>query len=93
MVVTARGLLSAPPARLLVTAPGTPALQRIGLRAGSTHPVLTHGSPTVIDERWWTTDGNRAARLQLVLAAAGEEEAAVLALSRTGEWFLEGVYD
>lgn len=93
VVVTARGLLSAPPARLLVTAPGTPALQRIGLRAGSTHPVLTHGSPTVIDERWWTTGGNRAARLQLVLAAAGEEEAAVLALSRTGEWFLEGVYD
>lgn len=93
VVVTARGLLSAPPARLLVAAPGAPALQRAGLRAGTALTVLAHGAPTVIDERWWTPGGNRAARLQLVLAGAGDEETAVLALSRTGEWFLEGMYD
>src|SRR5699024_947976 len=40
VVVTARGLLSAAPARLQVLAPGAPALQRAGLRAGSGHPVL-----------------------------------------------------
>ncbi|MFC7374467.1 DNA polymerase Y family protein [Brachybacterium sp. GCM10030267] len=93
VVVTARGLLSAPPARLLVAAPGTPLLQRTGLRAGSPHPVLAHGAPTVIDERWWTRDGNRSARLQLVVRGASAEETAVLALSRTGRWSLEGLYD
>lgn len=93
VVVTARGLLSAPPARLLVAAPGLPALQRAGLRAGSGYPVLGHGAPVVIDERWWARDGTRAARLQLVVRGASAEETAVLALSRTGEWMLEGLYD
>ncbi|SLN03252.1 DNA polymerase IV-like protein ImuB [Brachybacterium faecium] len=93
VVVTARGLLSAPPARLLVPAPGLPALQRAGLHAGSGYPVLAHGAPTVLDERWWAPDGTRAARLQLVVRSAEAEEAAVLALSRTGQWALEGLYD
>ncbi|WP_258775025.1 DNA polymerase Y family protein [Brachybacterium alimentarium] len=93
VVVTARGLLSAAPARLLVLAPGAPVLQRAGLRAGSEHPVLAHGAPTVIDERWWTPAGVRSARLQLVVRSAGDEETAVLALSRTGNWMLEGLYD
>src|SRR5699024_3387049 len=34
VVVTARGLLSAPPAELQVGAPGAPGLDRVGLRAG-----------------------------------------------------------
>lgn len=93
VVVTARGLLSAPPARLLVPAPGLPALQRAGLHAGSGYPVLAHGAPTVLDERWWAPDGTRAARLQLVVRSAEAEETAVLALSRTGQWALEGLYD
>ncbi|APX31914.1 DNA repair nucleotidyltransferase [Brachybacterium sp. P6-10-X1] len=93
VVVTARGLLSASPARLLVTAPGAPVLQRLGLRAGSAHPVLAHGAPAVIDERWWTPHGARSARLQLVVRSAHEEETAVLALSRIGSWMLEGLYD
>ena len=93
VVVTARGLLSAPPAQLLIAAPGLPALQRAGLRAGSACPVLGHGAPTVLDERWWAQDGTRAARLQLVVRGADAEETAVLALSRTGAWSLEGLYD
>lgn len=93
VVVTARGLLSGSPTRLLVPAPGAPALQRAGLRAGSGHPVLAHAAPVVLDERWWARDGRRAARLQLVVQAASSEEVAVLALSRAGEWTLEGVYD
>ncbi|WP_226832063.1 DNA polymerase Y family protein [Brachybacterium sp. FME24] len=93
VVVTARGLLSAPPARLLVTAPGRAALQRAGLRAGSAYPVLVHGAPTVIDERWWAPGGARSARMQLVVRGASDEETAVLALSRTGSWALEGLYD
>lgn len=93
VVVTARALLSGAPTRLLVPAPGLPALQRAGLRAGSGYPVLAHGAPTVLDERWWTPGGTRAARLQLVVRGADAEETAVLALSRTGEWTLEGMYD
>ena len=93
VVVTARGLLSAAPAQLLISAPGLPSLQRAGLRAGSGYPVLGHGAPTVIDERWWVKDGHRAARMQLVVRGASAEETAVLALSRTGEWTLEGIYD
>ena len=93
VVVTSRGLLSAAPAHLQVLAPGAPALQRAGLRAGSGYPVLAHGAPTVLDERWWTSGGTRAARLQLVVRAASAEETAVLALSRTGDWTLEGMYD
>ncbi|WP_158239393.1 DNA polymerase Y family protein [Brachybacterium sp. UMB0905] len=93
VVVTARGLLSAAPAQLHVPAPGAPPLQRAGLRAGSAHPVLAHSAPTVIDERWWSREGHRGARLQLVVRAASGEETAVLALSRTGQWSLEGIYD
>ncbi|MGO1409541.1 MAG: DNA polymerase Y family protein [Brachybacterium sp.] len=93
VVVTARAVLSAPPARLLVTAPGAPALQRAGLRAGSGYPVLAHGAPTVLDERWWAPGGQRSARLQLVVRGASEEETAVLILSRTGDWAMEGLYD
>src|SRR5699024_8464282 len=93
VVVTARGLLSAPPARLLVTTPGAPGLERVGLAAGTEAAVLAHGAPTVIDERWWATDARRTARLQLVVRGADAEETAVLALSRTGSWMLEGLYD
>ncbi|WP_114854776.1 DNA polymerase Y family protein [Brachybacterium sp. YJGR34] len=93
VVVTARGLLSGPPAQLRLPASGTGALQRAGLRAGSAHPVLAHSAPTVLDERWWAPDGHRAARLQLVVRSASGEETAVLALSRTGSWMLEGLYD
>ena len=51
------------------------------------------GVPVVLDERWWARDGRRAARLQLVVRGASAEEVAVLALSRAGEWTLEGLYD
>ena len=93
VVVTARGLLSAAPARMRVTAPGAPSLDRAGLRAGTALVVLAHGAPTVLDERWWAADGDRAARLPLVVRGAGDEETALLALSRTGQWGVEGVYD
>ena len=93
VVVTARGLLSAAPTELRVPTPGVPGLERAGLRAGAVCAVLSHGAPTVLDERWWAPDGNRAARLQLVVRGADAEETAVLALSRTGAWTLEGLYD
>ena len=98
VVVTARGLLSAPPVLLQIDAPVAPPLERRGLRGGSTATVLAHSAPTLIDERWWTPDAVRGARLQLVLRAgdagtADAEETAVLALSRTGRWALEGLYD
>ena len=55
--------------------------------------MLAHAAPVVLDERWWARDGWRAARLQLVVRGASAEEVAVLALSRAGEWTLEGLYD
>ncbi|UVY82953.1 DNA polymerase Y family protein [Brachybacterium sp. NBEC-018] len=93
VVVTARGLLSAAPAQLRVVAPGVPALDRMGLRSGTALTVLAHGAPTVLDERWWAADGDRAARLPLVVRGAQDEETALLTLSRTGEWGVEGIYD
>lgn len=93
VVVTARGLLSAAPAQLRVVAPGVPALDRMGLQAGTALTVLAHGAPTVLDERWWAVDGDRAARLPLVVRGAQDEETALLTLSRTGEWGVEGIYD
>src|SRR5699024_4323551 len=93
VVVTARGLLSAPPARLLIGAPGLPALPRAGLRAGCGDPVLGCGAPVGTDARAWARSGRRAARAPRVVRGASGEETAVLALSRTGEWSLEGVYD
>ncbi|GAB4096167.1 DNA polymerase Y family protein [Brachybacterium horti] len=93
VVVTARGLLSAAPAQLRVVAPGVPALDRMGLRAGTALTVLAHGAPTVLDERWWAADSDRAARLPLVVRGAQDEETALLTLSRTGEWGVEGIYD
>lgn len=93
VVVTARGLLSAVPAVLRISAPGAPALERAGLRVGLDCTVVGHSAPTLIDERWWTPAARRAARLQLVVRNAGAEETAVLALSRTGSWTLEGLYD
>lgn len=93
VVVTARGLLSGAPAQLRVVAPGVPALDRMGLRAGTALTVLAHGAPTVLDERWWAADGDRAARLPLVVRGAQDEETALLTLSRTGEWGVEGIYD
>src|SRR5699024_11794237 len=83
VVVPARGLLAAPPAELQVGAPGASGLDRVGLRAGTVCAVLAHSAPTVLDERWWTPGGNRSARLQLVVRAAGAEGTAVLALART----------
>jgi protein ImuB len=98
VVVTARGLLSAPPVLLQIDAPGAPPLERRGLRGGSIATVLAHSAPALIDERWWTPEAVRGARLQLVVRAddastAGAEETAVLALSRTGRWALEGLYE
>lgn len=89
VVVTARGLLSGAPHRLLVPSTGAEVLAGHGIRPGSELPVRAHGAPTVLDTRWWRTDGRRAARLQLVLA----EGTAAIALSDAGDWMLEGLYD
>lgn len=93
VVITARGLVSAPPARLLVHPPGAPALTRCGLRPGIGAAVVGYGPPVLLDERWWASDGQRAARLQLVVRLDGGEDLALLALSHQGAWTLEGLYD
>lgn len=97
VVVTGRGLLSAAPALLAVPAEGAGALAQHGLRERTRHRIIAHGMPVPLDQRWWSSDAVRAARLQLLLE--GEEETsapgqiAVLVLSRAGSWSVEGVYD
>ncbi len=91
VVVTARGILSGEPAQLTVQEPAVPALLRVQMRPGSQWPVLAHSAPVVLDERWWQQRRHRGARLQLLLD--GEPPTAVLALSRQGQWSLEGLYD
>lgn len=109
VLVTARGLLSGRPARLAVPAPSrspsAEALVHTPLVPASTYDVVSHGAPTVLDERWWGPTGHRAARLQLVLAAPAATSAptttgsgtgpgiAVVVLSRGGTWSVEGIYD
>lgn len=98
VLVTARGLLSAPPSRLSVPA-GSRALDGTALAPGGSLDVLSHGAPTVIDERWWGPSGRRSARLQLVVGAgrgdgtSGGEQTALLVLSCDGAWSVEGIYD
>ncbi|UEJ83204.1 DNA polymerase Y family protein [Brachybacterium halotolerans subsp. kimchii] len=95
VVVTARALLSAPPAVLEVPragsagADGIEALVSHGVAAGRAHRVLAHGAPTVLDERWWRPDGRRAARLAVVI----EPGRALVLLSREGAWTVEGIHD
>ncbi|WP_152352969.1 DNA polymerase Y family protein [Brachybacterium subflavum] len=92
VVVTARALLSAPPAVLEVPragADGIEALVRHGVAAGRSHRVLAHGAPTVLDERWWRPDGRRAGRLAVVI----EPGRALVLLSREGAWSVEGIHD
>lgn len=92
ITATVRGLLSAPPAQLEATDQPTPTLQRLGLRPGKRLPVIAHGSLVLLDERWWTAQGERAARLQLVIRAE-QGDLALVALCRQGSWELEGLYD
>lgn len=96
VVVTARGLLSGAPARLLIPRESAEDLAGTPLVPGSELAVVSHGAPTVLDERWWGPTGHRAARLQLVAAGPGEPEGstvALLVLSNEGAWGVEGIYD
>ncbi|MGP9695715.1 DNA polymerase Y family protein [Brachybacterium sp. AOP25-B2-12] len=92
VLVTARGLLTGPPLRLLVPREGTEVLRGTCLTPGTELPILSCGAPTVLDERWWTAAGHRAARLQLVVGEEGSGTALVV-LSCEGIWSVEGIYD
>ncbi|SLM94547.1 DNA polymerase-like protein PA0670 [Brachybacterium nesterenkovii] len=75
VVVTARGLLSAVPVRLRIPAETAEVLAHGALAGMRELAVTAHGAPTVLDERWWSGAGHRAARLQLALALPGEGRA------------------
>ncbi len=76
VAVTARGLLTAVPDRLSV--------------AGERWSAVTGWStPWPVDERWWSPDRHRAARLQVVTA---DGRARLLSAGRGG-WWLEASYD
>ncbi|MFC5286172.1 DNA polymerase Y family protein [Actinokineospora guangxiensis] len=82
VVVTGRFRLTADPAEVTV----------------ARHParrVLTWAGPWPADERWWSPDGRRRARLQVVLAPESEEDNhPALLLTRENEtWTVEGIYD
>lgn len=92
VVVGARGLLSGVPTCLLLEEPSA-ALSRLGARPGTAWTVTGHSRPVLLDERWWSSEGHRAARLQLLARLGEGPEVALVALSRAGEWSLEGLYD
>lgn len=94
VVVTARGLLSSAPARLVVPRDGTEVLRSTTLAPGTELAVRSCGAPTVLDERWWGADGHRAARLQLVVQGTDTDGGtALVLLSSEGSWAVEGIYD
>ncbi|MGW5570112.1 DNA polymerase Y family protein [Nocardia thailandica] len=76
--VTARGLFSADPATL-----------HWGTR---TWPLTGWAGPWPVDDRWWTPDGARHARAQVLLTLAAPESRAVLLHYHAGTWRAEGVY-
>lgn len=98
VVVTGRGLVSAPPAMVAVD-------------GGPARPVVAWAGPWPADERWWDPDTHRRrARFQLVVAEPGPDagvdapragtrsaapsvEVAHLAAVEGGRWWIEATYD
>ncbi|MFD1718122.1 DNA polymerase Y family protein [Georgenia deserti] len=94
--VSARGLTSAPPARLLVLAGGrTGSRETRATRAPSPvvgpgeYPLIAWAGPWHGTERWWSEQARRRAYLQVVPDGV---PAMLLALER-GAWQVEGLYD
>ena len=74
--VSARGLLSSAPSRVSVD-------------DGPWEEVTGWAGPWPADDRWWSEDHRRRARVQLITASG----AARLLSAEAGGWWLEGVYD
>jgi len=87
VAVTARGVLSATPAKVgvgVATRQGTGAF-----RARAWETVISWAGPWPADERWWSPFATRRARLQ-VLTRNGM--AYLMAVER-GQWWIEAIYD
>ena len=80
MSVSARSVVSAPPARLIIDGDDHEADRHI--------TITEWTGPWPMLERWWTDDARRAARFQLV-AADGQ---AFLARLEHSQWFIDAVY-
>jgi protein ImuB len=79
VVVSGRGLLSAPPVDLVIEGMGREAIEIVGW-----------AGPWMVDERWWDpTEHRRAARLQV----QGATGVAWLVVREGGHWWLEATYD
>lgn len=77
VVVSGRGLVSAPPDHVV--------LER------RRHRVVAWAGPWPFEERWWTPHRRRAARFQLVVDHDGEP-VAYLAWVEDGRWWITGEY-
>lgn len=87
VAVTARGVLSASPAKVGV---GGTTRQGTGtFRARAWETVISWAGPWPADERWWSPFATRRARLQ-VLTSNGM--AYLMAVER-GQWWIEAIYD
>lgn len=87
VVVSGRGELSAPPAKIrrTLSARGTPR----GAREAGWKDVVAWAGPWLLDERWWDPRrARRRARFQLV----DHDGDAVLAFVQEGKWWLAGAY-
>ncbi len=83
--VSGRGLISAPPATVLIDSDAL--------------TVMSWAGPWPVDERWWDPDlHRRRARLQVVLSSPGDSadpasQSAHLLAVEGGKWRLEATYD
>ncbi len=84
VVVTARQELSGPPTTL-------------HRRGQAALPVLAWAGPWPVDERWWDPEAaHRLARVQVVVRLPGtgddHDQTALLLVSESGRWVVEGTY-
>ena len=79
--VTARGLLSAEPALLVLDPQGR----------ARTVPVRPLAGPWAVAGRWWDAEGSARAYLRVALEGEGGAEDLLLVF-RAGAWAVEGAY-
>ncbi|WP_051226240.1 DNA polymerase Y family protein [Schaalia georgiae] len=80
--VTARGLLSAEPARLVLDPQGR----------ARTVPVRPLAGPWAVAGRWWDAEGSARAYLRVALEGEGGGAEDLLLVFRAGAWSVEGAY-
>ncbi|HEX7096420.1 MAG TPA: DNA polymerase Y family protein [Acidimicrobiales bacterium] len=89
VLVSGRGLLSAPPA-VVVPGGGSDSRSTPATPSGAPLRVTAWAGPWVVEERWW--DATRARRVARLQVCTDDGVARLLALE-SGAWWIEAIYD